>query len=102
MTVLRTTYPVVMESHARGVAGGDNSFNNESWRENPAIRYWEGHTPDRRVPAHSAMSRMGWLSTRATRRGPRRARITGPYGTDVMPVADFHDGAIRSRRWMSI
>ena len=71
VTVLRTTYPVVMESHARGMAGGENSFNNESWRENPAIRYWEGHTPTRRVPA--LQQRAGWSCVPHATRGASRA-----------------------------
>ncbi len=88
--VLRTTYPVVLESHARGVTGGENSFNNETWRENPAIVYWERHAPSGDYLLFSNEPDGAAFHTRhAVEPAPRR--ITGPYGTDVMPVADFKD-----------
>jgi hypothetical protein len=88
--VLRTTYPVVIESHGRGVAGGENSFNNEGWRENPAIRFWEGHAPTGEFLLFSnEPDGVAFYTRHAARPAPRR--ISGPYGTDVMPVADFKE-----------
>jgi hypothetical protein len=88
--VLRSTYPVVMESRARGVAGGDNSFNNVQWHENPAIQYWADHIPRGEFLLFSNEPDGVAFHTRyAVQPAPRR--ISGPYGTDVMPLADFKD-----------
>ncbi len=88
--VLRTTYPVVRESHARGVTGGENAFNNETWRENPAIQYWERHEPSGEYVLFSnEPDGVAFHTRHAVEPAPRR--ITGPYGTEVMPVADFKD-----------
>jgi hypothetical protein len=88
--VLRTTYPLVMESRATGLVGGENAFNNEVWRENPAIRFWEGHTPSEEFLLFSnEPDGVAFHTRRAVQPAPRR--VSGPYGTDVMPVAAFED-----------
>jgi hypothetical protein len=89
-TLLRATYPAVMESRGRGVVGGENSFNNETWYENPAVRYWKDHTPTGTFVLFSnEPDGVAFHTWHAVEPAPRR--ISGPYGKDVMPVEDFTD-----------
>jgi hypothetical protein len=94
---LRSTIPLVLESHAKGVTAGDNSFNNGMWRENPAILYWQPSTAtgDFR-PFSNEPDGIAFYTRGDVRPAPRR--ITGPYGTEVMPVADFKDELFGSGR----
>ncbi|HET6846085.1 MAG TPA: hypothetical protein VFH29_04580, partial [Anaerolineales bacterium] len=88
--IMHTTYPMVMESHARGLTGGDNSFNNDRWRQNPALRYWKRNAPSGAFLLFSnEPDGVAFHTGRNVLQAPRR--LTGPYGTDVMPVAEFKD-----------
>lgn len=85
---LRLTYPEVMQSHAHGVSSPDNAYNNERWRENPALEYWKGHIPDGEFLMFSnEPDGVAFFTRRAAKPAPRR--ISGPYGTSVMPISDF-------------
>lgn len=89
-TALRTTYPVMLESRARGVAGGDNSFNKQTWHENPALGYWKEQTPNGEFLLFSnEPDGVAFHTQHAVKAAPRR--ITGPYGKDITPVAGFKD-----------
>ena len=73
--------PLVIESHAEGAAGGENAYNNRAWRENPAIQYWQDHTP---AEPYSLLTNepdgVAFLAQHAASAAPRKT--SGPYGTE--------------------
>jgi hypothetical protein len=86
--VLRQTVPEVRESRAHGVSSPDNAFNNDTWRDNPALQYWRAHTPAANFLVFSnEPDGVALLTRHAVAPAPRRT--SGPYGTTVMGVEDF-------------
>jgi hypothetical protein len=88
LSLLRSSVPLIIESHSRGVSVGENAFNTQAWHENPAIRYWQQHQPDQ---AHLVFSNepdgVAFHTMHATRPAPRRT--TGPYGDAVLPLEGY-------------
>ncbi|MFH1184146.1 MAG: hypothetical protein V1755_03795 [Chloroflexota bacterium] len=86
--VLRTTYPLIIMSHAEGAVGGENAFNTREWRENPAIQFWLDRKPEGNYVLFSnEPDGVAFHTQYPTRPAPRRT--AGPYGTQEMPISDF-------------
>ena len=88
VVLLRTTCPLVIESHANGATGGENAFNNRKWRDNAAMRFWLAHKPDGNYLLFSnEPDGVAFNTQHATRPAPRKR--TGPYGTEEIPLSDY-------------
>jgi hypothetical protein len=86
--LLRITYPLVLESHANGAAGGANSLNTRAWRENSAVAYWLSHVPSGGyLLLSNEPDGAAFHTGDAAKPSPRKAG--GPYGTEEWPLSDY-------------
>jgi hypothetical protein len=86
--VLRTTYPLLAESRAAGVVGGENAFNNRKWRENPAVEFWRSHAPSGDYALLSNVpDGMAFITQHVARAAP--SRRAGPYAAQAFPLSHY-------------
>jgi hypothetical protein len=94
LAILRSTYPLIAETQARGLTGGENAYNNLHWNQNAALLFWEQNEPHGDYVLLSNDPDGAAFHTRHAVMGSPR-RTTGPYGNEVMPVASFRSKIFR-------
>jgi hypothetical protein len=95
--VMRNSIPVLIESRLNGAAGGENAYNNRTWRENPAIQFWADHTPSNPYLLFTNEPDGVALNTQHPA-FPAPRRMSGPYGTEEIPISSYHSELFGSGR----
>jgi hypothetical protein len=86
--LLKITLPIVIQSHADGVVGGENAFNTAAWHENQALQYWNSHPPQGAYVLFSnEPDGVAFRTQHATGGSPRKT--SGPYAKDNYPLSAY-------------
>lgn len=87
-SLLRSSVPLLIDSHSRGVSDGENAFNTKPWHENQAVRYWRQYpTHEDYILLSNEPDGVAFHTMHATRPAPRRS--SGPYGETALPLEGY-------------
>ena len=88
LLALRSSVPLVVQSHTGAVETGDNTFNTLQWRNNDALVYWRGHRPAGDYLLFSNVpDAVAFYTGHSCAPSPRQ--YSGPYGTVEFPLEGY-------------
>ncbi|HEY5982954.1 MAG TPA: hypothetical protein VIU38_05730 [Anaerolineales bacterium] len=85
LATIRTTVPLIIQSHANGIANGENVFNDRTWNEKSVVNYLTHNMP---VEPFTLLSNVPDGVAFSARRGvlPSPKRRAGPYAVEDFPL----------------